>query len=159
MPPLPDASRTDAENTAFVASLRRELQDGMPYGGWTRVQNRLVGINANVEEQQTGRNRLTVNVLTEALLEFPREEARRILDELVLPLGFMVVRRPGTSESTSPVAASGALIAAAGTYAAALGRAMADGSLDAKECATLRRDLAEIGRTYEQLEVTLGSVP
>lgn len=149
------ASRTDAGNPAFVEDLRRRIQSGLPYGAGERIKARLTGVVGNVEEQLLGRNRLSVAVLAEALAELPPAVADSILDDLARPLGRMVVARPGAGELAHPVAASGNLIAAAGLYAAALGRAMGDGTLDVEERASLRRDLAEVRRTVEQLEATL----
>lgn len=149
------ASRTDATNPAFVESIRRRIQDGLPYGGGECVRARLAGIVGNVEEQLIGRNRLTVAVLVEALRELPRQLALDILDDLTRPLDATVAPRGTSVSSVHPVAASGALLESTGTYAAALGHALADGSLDADERTGLRRDLAQIRHTLDELERAL----
>jgi hypothetical protein len=149
------ASRTDATNPAFVEGIRRKVQDGLPYGGGEAVRARLAGVVGNVEEQLMGRNRLTVAVLVEALRELPRDKALEILDDLTRPLDACVAPRSPHGASTHPVAASGALLESTGNYSAALGRALADGSLDAEERIGLRRQLGQIQHTLDELEHAL----
>lgn len=149
------ASRTDAGNPAFVEALRRKVQDGLPYGGGERVKARLAGVVGNTEEQLIGRNRLTVAVLVEALRELPRDLALEVLDDLSRPLDATVVDRATSAASVHPVAASGALLESTGAYSAALGRALADGSLDAEERIGLRRQLGQIQHTLDELEHAL----
>lgn len=145
------ASRTDATNPAFVEGIRRKMQESLPYGAGETVRSRLAGVVGNVEEQLMGRNRLTVAVLVEALRELPREKALEILDDLTRPLDACVAPRNSHGVDTHPVAASGALLESTGTYAAALGRALADGSLDAEERISLRRNLSQIQHTLDEL--------
>lgn len=156
--PSPSASRDVSRNSAFVDGIRRRIQVALPYGAERRMAGRLAHFMHphGVEEQVQGRNRCSIDVYVEALMELSDEVATQIADELHAPRRLAVVARPQTGCTLSVLAANGGLLASVGAIENAIAEGLAgDNHLDGGERRNVLAAVVEARTRLQALESAL----
>lgn len=147
-----------ARNSAQAETTRHRLQMALPYGAARRMAGRL---SHNVEEQLEGRNRLSLEVYTEALSELSDEVAAQIADELHAPRRLAVIVRPQTGCTLDVLVENGGLLKAVGAIEDKLAEGLkGDNYLDGGERRNVLAAVVEARTRLQALEsALLGNAP